>query len=245
MVRTRTPPTLVLCALLLALAAPAAAEMIQWVDAAGTVHVSGSMGEIPPEFRAGARPVPSQDERVRIIPSEPEEPEPSGWFPWAAAPAPAKRSATSAATSPATPSAEQAERIPGFSFGQGLVLVVVQFFASILVLVSCVVLIGEKVEHLGGKAFGSIFAQRFLMFAAFLWISHTTTMNFVPQSAALPDLARALITPILAELGIMTVILRYTICDAIGRAAMLSVLFCMVDAMAQGLLLLGAIVLVG
>ena len=103
-------------------------------------------------------------------------------------------------------------------------------------------LIEERVENLGLKALGSIFAQRFLMFAAFLWISHTATLNLVPESISLGDIAKILVTPILAELVIMTVVLRYTICEAFARAAMLSVLFCTIDGVAQGLLLFGAII---
>lgn len=219
--------------LLLLLAHPASAEMIKWVDANGTVHVSGSLGEVPPEFRTEAQALANDDERVHIIPKKPEPQESSGWF---------FGSSGGGETQPRS-DASPSPGLPGLSFLQGLALVVVQFFASIFVLVACVVLIGERVEYLGGKAFGSIFAQRFLMFAAFLWISHSMAMNFVPHSASL-GLAKVLIAPALAELGIMTVILRYTICDMIGRAAMLSVLFCAIDAMVQGLLFFGAVLLV-
>jgi hypothetical protein len=231
--------------LLLLFAQPASAEMIKWVDANGTAHIAESLGEIPPEFRASATTLGGDDERVRIIPKEPEEEQESGWFfLFASDETEAKPQVPSSSSAAAAPAKKGRSRIPEFTFLQGLGLIVVQFFVSILVLASCAVLIGERADNLGGKAFGSIFAQRFLMFAAFLWISHATTMNFVPQSMTLGDLAKVLITPILAELGIMTVILRYTICEVIGRAVMLSVLFCAIDAMAQGLLLFGAVILV-
>ena len=168
-----------------------------------------------------------------------EEEKSGGWFGWGAGDR----------DKPASSKADAKDRFKGlkfpeFSFGQGLGLVVVQFFTSIAVLVMCAALIGERVENLGMKASGAIFAQRFLMFAAFLWISHTTMKSFVPHAITMGDIAKVLLTPILAELGIMTVILRYTICDVFARAIMLSIVFCVIDAMAQGVLFIGAIVLV-
>ncbi len=222
-------------------AQPAGAEMVKWVDANGTVHFAESIGEIPPQFRSQAAEVPSYspgDERVRIFSNEPEEPEASGW--WFGASegreaAPPRELSSSEATG-------NGLRIPEPSFIQVLGLIVVQFFVSIFVLAACSMLIEERVENLGGKALGSIIAQRFLMFAALLWISHTATLNFVPQSISLGDIAEILLTPILAELAIMTVVLRFTICEAFTRAAVLSLLFCTIDAVAQGLLLFGAII---
>ncbi|MBW2414772.1 MAG: DUF4124 domain-containing protein [Deltaproteobacteria bacterium] len=227
--------------LLLVLAHPVAAEMVKWVDEKGTTHFVESVGEIPAKYRTAAQQVPEYteaDERVRIIPSEPEEEESSGWFGWGAA-------AGDKASGPKSGAKGRSKgmKVPEFSFTQALGLIVVQFFASIAVLSVCTALIGERVENLGMKAFGAIFAQRFLMFAAFLWISHTTMMSFVPQSMTMGDLARVLMTPVLAELGIMTMILRYTICDVFARAIMLSIVFCVVDALAQGALFLGAVVL--
>ena len=68
--------------LLLVAAGPAAAQMIKWVDAKGTVHFAETLGEIPPEFRPAAEKIPEyspDDPRVRIIPNEPDEQE-RGWF---------------------------------------------------------------------------------------------------------------------------------------------------------------------
>lgn len=226
--------------LLLLLAHPASAEMLKWVDANGTIHFVESMGEIPPQFRPAAQAIPEyspEDERVRIIAAEPEEEQSGGWFNWATG-----DNATDG--DEAKPQSEKKPLIPEFNLFQLLGLIVTMFFVSTFVLAGCTVLIGEQVENLGGKAFASIFGQRFLMCAAFLWISHTTQMNFVPESITVGDIAAALLTPLLAQLGIMAVIVRYTICDVFARAIMLSVIFCVVDGMVQGLLLLGAIVLV-
>lgn len=229
----------------------ASAEMIKWVDEKGTIHFAGSVGEIPPQFRPAAEAMPEyspEDERVRIIPAEPEEQESRGWMDWVLGESgeakPQRQPPSSPSTKPELSKKKNALAFPEFTFLQGLGLVVAMFFGSIVVLAACTVLIGEEVEHLGGKAFASIFAQRFLMCAAFLWISHTTAMNFVPQAITLGDVARALLTPVLAELGIMTLIVRYTICDVFARAIALSVIFCVVDGLMQGLLLLGAIILV-
>ncbi len=232
--------------LLLLLAHPASAEMLKWVDANGTIHFVESMGEIPPQFRPAAQAIPEyspEDERVRIIAAESEEEQSEGWFNWATGDGAsdegeAKRQSSSSSSS------KRKSLIPQFNILQLLGLIVTMFFVSTMVLAGCTVLIGEQVENLGGKAFASIFGQRFLMCAAFIWISHTTQMNFVPESITVGDIAAALLTPLLAQLGIMAVIVRYTICDVFARAIMLSVIFCVVDGMVQGLLLLGAIVLV-
>ena len=228
--------------LLLVLAHPVSAEMVTWVDEKGTTHFAESIGEIPAKYRTAAQQVPEYtegDDRVRIIPAEPEQKKSGGWFGWGAA-----DGDKTAGSKPGSKGRSKGLKMPEFSFLQVLGLIVVQFFTSMAVLSVCTALIGERVDNLGMKAFGAIFAQRFLMCAAFLWISHTTMMNFVPQSITMGDIAKVLLTPILAELGIMTVILRYTICDVFARAAMLSVLFCVVDALAQGVLFIGAIVLV-
>jgi len=229
--------------LLLVLAHPVSAEMVKWVDDKGTIHFSESIGEIPAKYRTRAQQVPEyteSDDRVRIIPAEPEEDESGGWFGLGAG----KGDKAAGSRAGAKKGRSKGLKLPEFTFLQGLGLIVAQFFTSIAVLAMCTVLIGERVENVGMKSFGAIFAQRFLMFAAFLWIAHTTMMSFVPQSMTIGDVAKVLLTPVLAELGIMTVILRYTICDVFARAIMLSIVFCVVDGVVQGVMFVGAIVLV-
>jgi hypothetical protein len=221
-------------------AVPARGELVKWIDERGTVHFADSVSEVPAAYRSqlGAASGDSVGSKsLQILGFEERRREKAT----AAGPGQQAAVAWELPWGPAPGGLE----LPTFTIEQLLLLLLAQFFVSMVVLTICVAMIGEKAEHLVLKVLGSVFAQRFLMFAAFLLLSSSIAGSLVPDAATVPELAKASLKMIGAEIGIMALILRFTICSEFARAMLLSVIFCTIDAVAEGSVFFGALTLFG
>jgi len=233
------------CALWLTGATDAAAQMVRYVDERGTVHVAGSLGEVPLRYRDVAVVVGADrgEGSGRLIQSPTGESRrgASGQVRgsqtqrWQASP-----STPGQALAPGQPGAKRI--IPEFT-GWGLFAYLgTNFFVSVLVLAGCCVLIGERVEHLGINSVIAAFLQRGAMLAAFAIFLSATMYS---QWETIGDLATLLLKPLATELVLTAVIARIFLAGTFGRALVLGGLFCVLDSAAQGVLLISCFALLG